>query len=599
MKRMTVVAGYQVPGFQEPKMIVAVKGAPETLRSMYENVPKDYDEVYTNLTRQGARVLAMGIKDLPQTRLGELRDTKREVLETNLRFAGFVVISCPLKPDTKAMIKEIVESSHKVAMVTGDNPLTACNVAKVLKFIRKKVPTLVLDEPMDKSAPWKWKAVDESVEYDLIPYSNKQQMRKFFMENEFCLTGPAFAYLLNSEPEFLRDIIMHVRVFARMAPKQKERVINEYKSLGWITLMCGDGTNDVGALKHSNVGVALLSHPYDATKAEQKEKEKKEKIDEARRLMHMGAAPPTPAGIPSAVGRRGEAPPGARARSTHPSVVNAQNKLEKLMKELEEEERATITRLGDASIAAPFTSKYTSIASICHVIKQGRCTLVTTLQMFKILALNALVSAYSLSALYMDGVKFSDTQATIQGLLLAACFLFVSRSKPLKTLSKQRPLSNIFNAYTLLTVTGQFIVHFGCLLYVVNNAHAASPRFIKTVHYSEEKVDLDAKFTPSILNTSVYIISMALQVCTFAVNYRGRPFMESLLENKAMLYSVLISGVSVFMLAVGASDDAMQQFELVVLPLELRDILVYCVAFDLVACYTIDRVLNFLLGDMF
>ncbi|XGW25715.1 hypothetical protein V3C99_006823 [Haemonchus contortus] len=591
MKRMTVVAGYQVPGFQEPKMIVAVKGAPETLRSMYENVPKDYDEVYTNLTRQGARVLAMGIKDLPQTRLGELRDTKREVLETNLRFAGFVVISCPLKPDTKAMIKEIVESSHKVAMVTGDNPLTACNVAKVLKFIRKKVPTLVLDEPMDKSAPWKWKAVDESVEYDLIPYSNKQQMRKFFMENEFCLTGPAFAYLLNSEPEFLRDIIMHVRVFARMAPKQKERVINEYKSLGWITLMCGDGTNDVGALKHSNVGVALLSHPYDATKAEQKEKEKKEKIDEARRLMHMGAAPPTPAGIPSAVGRRGEAPPGARARSTHPSVVNAQNKLEKLMKELEEEERATITRLGDASIAAPFTSKYTSIASICHVIKQGRCTLVTTLQMFKILALNALVSAYSLSALYMDGVKFSDTQATIQGLLLAACFLFVSRSKPLKTLSKQRPLSNIFNAYTLLTVTGQFIVHFGCLLYVVNNAHAASP--------SEEKVDLDAKFTPSILNTSVYIISMALQVCTFAVNYRGRPFMESLLENKAMLYSVLISGVSVFMLAVGASDDAMQQFELVVLPLELRDILVYCVAFDLVACYTIDRVLNFLLGDMF
>ncbi|VDO60869.1 unnamed protein product [Haemonchus placei] len=560
MKRMTVVAGYQIPGFQEPKMIVAVKGAPETLRSMYENVPKDYDEVYTNLTRQGARVLAMGIKDLPQTRLGELRDTKREVLETNLRFAGFVVISCPLKPDTKAMIKEIVESSHKVAMVTGDNPLTACNVAKVLKFIRKKVPTLVLDEPMDKSAPWKWKAVDESVEYDLIPYTNKQQMKKFFMENEFCLTGPAFAYLLNSEPEFLRDIIMHVRVFARMAPKQKERVINEYKSLGWITLMCGDGTNDVGALKHSNVGVALLSHPYDATKAEQKEKEKKEKIDEARRLMHMGAAPPTPAGIPNAVGRRGEAPPGARARSTHPSVVNAQNKLEKLMKELEEEERATITRLGDASIAAPFTS--------------------------------------------------NDTQATIQGLLLAACFLFVSRSKPLKTLSKQRPLSNIFNAYTLLTVTGQFIVHFGCLLYVVNNAHAASP--------TEEKVDLDAKFTPSILNTSVYIISMALQVCTFAVNYRGRPFMESLLENKAMLYSVLISGVSVFMLAVGASDDAMQQFELVVLPLEvreaslyqssllwlvdqcgLRDILVYCVAFDLVACYTIDRVLNFLLGDMF
>lgn len=118
-----------------------------------------------------------------------------------------------------------------------------------------------------------------------------------------------------------------------------------------------------------------------------------------------------------------------------------------------------IVRLGDASIASPFTCRQSSIYPTIKVIQQGRCTLVTMLQIYKIQALTCLSLAYCLSALYVDGVKLGDSQMTLSGIFSAILFLVMSHAKPLQTLAPTRPPATILCFYVLFTVAGQFAVH--------------------------------------------------------------------------------------------------------------------------------------------
>jgi len=581
LKRMSVVCGFTVPGTSETKYLATVKGAPETLRSMFSQVPDNYDKNYLSLSRRGARVLALGHRDLGTMSNQQLKELKRDDIEKDLNFAGFVIISCPMKPDSKAVIKELVSSSHQVVMITGDNPLTACHVARQLKFCKTST-TIILTE-VDGS--WSWQSVDQKVSLPLAGPDtlSRTDWTQFLKGNDMCLTGEGLSYLLTTHPSLARRLLPHVKVFARVNPKQKEAVVTTLKALGYTTLMCGDGTNDVGALKHSNVGVAIISG------VPAKKKKSKDSDDDVNKPVVMendkfdklkkdgkGKRPGTD---------------GSRRLNSPNDRVSAQHaRLEKMMKELQEAEEAAIVKLGDASIAAPFTSKSPSIVSINHVIKQGRCTLVTTLQMFKILALNALILAYSQSVLYLEGVKFSDGQATFQGLLLAGCFLFISRSKPLRTLSKARPLPNIFNIYTILTVLAQFGVHLGCLVFLTTEAYKREPR-------TEEFPDLEKEFEPSLLNSTVYIISMFLQVSTFAINYRGHPFMESLFENRPLLYSLAGAGGFVVMLALGWLPEFSNQMSIVDFPEEFRSILIQVLVVDAVAAFFLDRILLFIAGE--
>lgn len=444
LKRMSVVASWVKPDINQTQYLSAVKGAPEVIKRMLKHVPANYDQTYQEIARKGGRVIALARRSLATLDAQQLKQLKREEVEQDLDFAGFAVYSCPLKADSKKIIKEIIDSSHVVIMITGDSPLTACHVASELNmFSLRKTPlilTPLVDADSDETnapenngdieteADFVWRVLDDDRVLPLQP----NDFETFVSTFDFCVTGDGLSFLYQRHPRLFRALLPHVRVWARVAPKQKELLVTSMRDAGYQTLMCGDGTNDVGALKHAHVGIALISNaPLQAPKnpvrpdaignAGQANAAHSNPV--VSRPNRTGRPMPNPAAIRS---------PTAAGTANAPQTAAARNQayaeqLRKLMNELEQQDNTTV-KPGDASVAAPFTSRLGSVACVCNVIKQGRCTLVTTLQMFKILALNALILAYCQSALYLDGIKFSDSQATLQGLLLAGCFLFVSRS---------------------------------------------------------------------------------------------------------------------------------------------------------------------------
>ena len=180
-------------------------------------------------------------------------------------------------------------------------------------------------------------------------------------------------------------------------------------------------------------------------------------------------------------------------------------------------------------------------------------------------------------------------QATLQGLLLAGCFLFISRSKPLDKLSPSRPHANIFNLYTISTVLLQFAVHLYTIIRLVDKVHELEPRV--------PSIDLEAEFAPSLLNSIVYIVSVTLQLNTFVINYRGHPYMESLRENKALCYSAIFTAGFMLILTFGVIPDINTEFSLLVLPTDMQNEVFIALLGDSVTTFLLDRALLWCCGD--
>lgn len=223
LKRQSSIASVMTnnSGKRSKATFVGVKGAPETIRNMLVEVPANYEETFKYFTRRGARVLALGYKYLSsegELSAAKINALKREDVESRLQFAGFLVLQCPLKSDAKSTVRMLNESSHRVVMITGDNPLTAVHVAREVEIVDRDV--LILDAPEEGTAgshELVWRNVEETV---IIPVDPAAPIDKEILKTkDICITGYALAKM-QDQPGVI-DLLRHTWVYARVSPLQK------------------------------------------------------------------------------------------------------------------------------------------------------------------------------------------------------------------------------------------------------------------------------------------------------------------------------------------------------------------------------------------
>ncbi|KAG7356824.1 cation-translocating ATPase [Nitzschia inconspicua] len=712
LQRMSCVVKSVATG----KHYAVLKGSPEAVAKQLGSKPAGYDEKAEYLSKEGYRVIALAAKPLSSNADVVSAQESRSICENEMNFSGFIAFTCRVRKDTAAVLSRLKEGGMSITMVTGDALLTAVHVAKevgiiesiggkedvdylareendeIRKLIEKKRGSVLKKEKQKKghkpilllqeeSGSLFWESYESGLKiFDF----DASKIPLLSTKYDLATTGKSLALALEVD-DTTKTVLGYFRVFARMTPDAKETVIECLHGVDSLCLMCGDGANDVGALKGADVGVALLTGFGDINvdKSDQSTEKAKEKKDESsppvtaimsqEHLNQIRAMPVSvikmkirslgtnPDNYPELVekedlvqlyqiksrelavkrhdqknaldkknmsGAEKKAMAKREALERQERLMKRAKELEeqgvswasfKAMKEIMNEEMEAARRkngtvkgggieasagalaaqfedmetgelpmvkLGDASIAAPFTSKMPSIKSCVDIVRQGRCTLVSSLQMYQILALQCLISSYSLSVLYLDGVKYGDTQMTAMGMLGSVSFMSVSRSKPLDRLSSVRPLTSIFHPALFISLLGQFAVHLATMVTAVYFAKKNLP--------PDHEVDLDGEFKPGILNTVVFLVSNVQQVTVFVVNLQGRPFMTGLTENRPLLWSLVCTFILTFMFASESVPSLNKYFQLVPFPDDdFRNFILKLLLADVGATFLWDRFMKF------
>ena len=193
--------------------IAFIKGAPDILiekcteildgdkiRKITADDVKNIKAANSGMAHKALRVLAVALKK------SELEADK---LESNMVFVGLVGMIDPPRPEVKEAVKVCKRAGMRPIMITGDHIDTASAIAEQIGILRK---------------------------------------------GDWVITGAELDKL--SDEEFHKNLHKY-RVFARVSPENKVRIVKAFKSFKKICAMTGDGVNDAPSIKTADIGIGM------------------------------------------------------------------------------------------------------------------------------------------------------------------------------------------------------------------------------------------------------------------------------------------------------------------------------------------------------
>lgn len=188
------------------KAVIYVKGAPEIIAAMCNNVPQNLTEQLTACQNRAMRTLAFAYK------IDDTEQVEDEISKGGFSFLGFVAIADPVRDDVPAAVARCIEAGIAIKIVTGDTPATAKEIARQIGL---------------------WGSTDSDLNH---------------------ISGVDFEALSDEE---LLNRVNDIKIMSRARPSDKQRFVRLLQKRGGVVAVTGDGTNDAPALNFAHVGLSM------------------------------------------------------------------------------------------------------------------------------------------------------------------------------------------------------------------------------------------------------------------------------------------------------------------------------------------------------